>query len=106
MTQLLRSGALDGVAGIALGSWVGCGRPEQVKEVMLDRLGPLGVPVLWELGFGHCPSTLTVPLGVPVLLDADAGTLTLEVPALSERTASSTSGPISAPTSAPTSATD
>ncbi|MFG3055139.1 LD-carboxypeptidase [Kitasatospora sp. NPDC048239] len=85
LTQLLRSGALDGVAGIALGSWEGCGRADRVRDVMLDRLGPLGIPVLWELGFGHCPSTLTVPLGVPALLDADAGTLTLEVPALADR---------------------
>ncbi len=85
LTQLLRSGALAGVAGVALGSWEGCGRPERVREVMLDRLGPLGVPVLQDLGFGHSPSTLTVPLGVPALLDADAGTLTLEAPALAER---------------------
>ncbi|KJS52968.1 LD-carboxypeptidase [Streptomyces rubellomurinus] len=82
LTQFLRSGALDGVAGIALGSWEGCGRPDRVRQVMLDRLGPLGIPVLWELGFGHCPSSLTVPLGVPALLDADAGTLTLDLPAL------------------------
>ncbi|WP_371481427.1 LD-carboxypeptidase [Kitasatospora sp. NBC_00315] len=84
LTQLLRSGALEGVAGVALGSWEGCGRPERVREVMLDRLGPLGVPVLQDLGFGHCSSTLTVPLGVPALLDADAGTLTLEAPALAD----------------------
>ena len=38
--------------------------------------------MVWELGFGHCASTLTVPLGVPATLDADAATLTLEVPAL------------------------
>ncbi|MFJ3218065.1 LD-carboxypeptidase [Kitasatospora sp. NPDC086801] len=85
LTQFLRSGAFDGVAGIALGSWEGCGRLDRVRDVMLDRLAPLGVPVIWELGFGHCPSTLTVPLGVPAVLDADAGTLTLEVPALAAR---------------------
>jgi muramoyltetrapeptide carboxypeptidase len=50
--------------------------------VVLDRLGRLGVPVVWELGFGHGPSSLTVPLGIPATLDADAGTLTLKVPAL------------------------
>ncbi|MFB7663838.1 LD-carboxypeptidase [Kitasatospora sp. NPDC056138] len=82
ITQLIRSGALDGVAGVALGSWEGCGRIDRVRDVMLDRLGPLGVPVLWELGFGHGPSSLTVPLGVPAHLDADAGTLTLAVPVL------------------------
>ncbi len=49
---------------------------------MLDRLGGLGVPILGELGFGHCPSTLAVPLGVRATLDADARTLVLEESAL------------------------
>ncbi len=79
LTHLLRSGWLDGVAGVAVGSWQGC---EPVEELVRDRLGGLGVPILWDLGFGHCPSTLTVPLGVTVTLDADAGTLVLDDPAL------------------------
>ncbi len=83
LTQLRRSGALDGVAGVVLGSWDGCGPLDGVRAVMLDHLGGLGVPVLWELGFGHCPSSITVPLGVPATLDADAGTLTLDTPVLS-----------------------
>jgi muramoyltetrapeptide carboxypeptidase len=84
LTQLLRSGWLDGVAGIVLGSWAECGPYEELRALFLDRLGGLGVPVVEELGFGHCPSTLTVPLGVPAVLDAsaDAATLTMEVPAL------------------------
>ncbi|MEY9948876.1 LD-carboxypeptidase [Kitasatospora sp. GAS1066B] len=86
LSQLLRSGALDGVSGVALGSWEACGPADRIRDVILERLGPLGVPILWELGFGHSPSTLTVPLGVPAVLDADAGTLTLEVPALADRT--------------------
>ncbi len=83
LTQLLRSGWLDGVAGIALGSWQDCTPMEELRDLFLDRLGPLGVPIVWELGFGHSPSTLTVPLGVRAVLDADAATLTLQVPALS-----------------------
>ena len=35
-----------------------------------------------KLGFGHCDAALTVPLGVPAVLDADGGTITLERPAL------------------------
>ena len=76
LTQLLRSGALDGVAGVALGTWAGCGPPEAVRQVMTDRLGGLGVPVAWGLGFGHVAPQPTVPLGVPAELDAGPGTLT------------------------------
>jgi muramoyltetrapeptide carboxypeptidase len=76
LTQLLRSGALDGVAGIALGTWAGCGPPEAVRRVMHDRLGGLGVPVACGLGFGHVAPQPTVPLGVPAELDAGTGTLT------------------------------
>jgi muramoyltetrapeptide carboxypeptidase len=82
LTQLLRTGWFDGVAGIALGSWTKCGDPDRVRSLMLERLGPLGVPIVWELGFGHVPSAPTVPLGVDVELDADAGTVTLTEPAL------------------------
>ncbi|SCF87227.1 LD-carboxypeptidase [Streptomyces sp. MnatMP-M17] len=82
LTQLVRSGWLDGVAGVALGSWTECGPYDAVRTLFLDRLGGLGVPVVEELGFGHGESTLTMPLGVPAVLDAESGTLTLEVPAL------------------------
>ncbi|GAB3662119.1 S66 peptidase family protein [Glycomyces tarimensis] len=82
LTQMRRSGWFDGVAGIALGSWTDCGPYEEIRAVMLDRLGDLGVPVVEEFGFGHCAPSWTVPLGVPAVLDADAGTLEFEVPAL------------------------
>ncbi|MFD6338223.1 LD-carboxypeptidase [Streptomyces sp. NPDC060131] len=82
LTQLLRSGGLDGVAGIGLGSWAECGAPEDVRALLLDRLGGLGVPVVEELGFGHGESNLTVPLGVSAVLDAESATLTLDLPAL------------------------
>lgn len=82
LTQLLRSGWLDGVAGVVLGSWAGYEPYDDLRVVLLERLAPLGVPVVEELGFGHGPSALTVPLGLPCVLDADDGTLTFETPAL------------------------
>lgn len=77
ITQLARAGWFDRVAGIALGSWTQCGDLADVRTLMTDRLAGLGVPVGWELGFGHTPGQATVPLGVEAELDADAGTLTL-----------------------------
>ncbi|MBT2444250.1 LD-carboxypeptidase [Streptomyces sp. ISL-36] len=82
LTQLLRSGWLDGVAGIGLGSWEECGPYDEIRAVLADRLGGLGVPVVEEMGFGHSATALTVPLGVLGTLDAESGTLTLDVPAL------------------------
>ncbi|MER8224168.1 LD-carboxypeptidase [Streptomyces sp. NPDC094143] len=83
LTQLLRSGWLEGVAGILLGSWAACGPYEELRAVFADRLGGLGVPVVEEFGFGHGDGALTMPFGVMAELDADAGTLTLDEPALS-----------------------
>lgn len=82
LTQLRRSGWFDGVAGVVCGDWVDCGDPDELRAVLADRLGDLGVPVLLGLPFGHGRPQLTVPLGVPAELDADAGTLTMLVPAL------------------------
>lgn len=82
LTQLLRAGRFDGVTGIALGSWLDCGPYEKLRPVFADRLGGLGVPVAQEFGFGHGEGALTIPFGVTAELDAEAGTLTLDEPAL------------------------
>ncbi|SOE08063.1 LD-carboxypeptidase [Streptomyces sp. Ag109_G2-15] len=82
LTQLLRAGWLEGVSGVLLGSWAKCDPYERVRPMLADRLGPLGVPVVEEFGFGHCEGALTIPFGVAAELDADTGTLTLDEPAL------------------------
>jgi muramoyltetrapeptide carboxypeptidase len=76
LTQLLQAGWFDEVAGIALGTWTGCGDPAELDGVLASRLGRLGVPVLAGLPVGHGPTQLTVELGGVVDLDADGGVLT------------------------------
>ena len=82
LTQLLRSGWFTGATGVALGSWLGCGVLDEVRDVFDDLLVGLGIPVVWELGFGHCADQLTIPFGAVATLDADQATLTLAEPAL------------------------
>ncbi|MER6027679.1 LD-carboxypeptidase [Streptomyces sp. NPDC001851] len=82
LTQLLRAGWLERVHGVLLGSWEDCSRYEAIRPLLADRLGPLGVPVAEEFGFGHCAGALTIPFGVAAELDADTATLTLDEPAL------------------------
>lgn len=72
LTQLLRAGWFDRAAGIVCGSWHRCGDPEQVQDVLIDRLAPLGIPFVTEFGFGHCVDQRTMPLGATMTLDADA----------------------------------
>lgn len=70
--QLLRAGAFEGVCGIALGEFVNCDPPAgtdwTLEEVLLDRLGPLGVPILAGLPVGHGARNRPWVLGAEVEL--------------------------------------
>lgn len=79
LTQLRRSGVLQGLSGIALGQYVDCvGAPDTwtVGEMLRDRLGDLDVPVLGGFPLGHGAGQLTIPFGTRATIDTDAGTLT------------------------------
>lgn len=82
ITQLLRSGVLAGVRGIAIGQFIRTGDTAPGKwsaaDVLSDRLGSLGVPVLGGLPMGHGPSPVTLPLGTRAVLDVDRRTLTVD----------------------------
>ncbi|MFF1835981.1 LD-carboxypeptidase [Streptomyces sp. NPDC058231] len=82
LTQLRRSGYLDGVAGILCGTFTGCGDPAEIDALLVDRLGDLGAPVLAGADIGHGVPMQTFPVGVRARLDADAGTLTFDGPVL------------------------
>jgi muramoyltetrapeptide carboxypeptidase len=79
LTHLRRAGALDAVAGVAVGQFTDCadGWGVTVADVLAERLGGLGVPVLGGLPIGHGTGQLTVPVGTPATLDADTGVLTV-----------------------------
>ncbi|WP_253905870.1 LD-carboxypeptidase [Arthrobacter sp. H5] len=68
---LLRAGWFDGLTGIALGSWLKCGELHDVKALVTELLVPLGIPLVWELGFGHGPGAHSIPLGVQATLTSD-----------------------------------
>jgi len=80
LTQLLASGALDGVRGFVVGDHTRCDAPEprgslSVAEVVADLLVPLGRPIIANVPIGHGAHQATLPLGVPARLDAGAGVL-------------------------------
>ena len=83
LTQLRRSGYLDGVAGIVTGTFHDCGPPELIEDILAERLGSPAVPMLAWADVGHGGPFQTFPLGVAAELDADGATLRLLDPPLS-----------------------
>ncbi|MEV4657744.1 LD-carboxypeptidase [Micromonospora sp. NPDC049301] len=80
LTHLRRAGALDGLAGVAVGQFTDCADAWEttIVDVLGERLGDLGVPVLGGLPIGHGPGQLTVPVGTPATLDTETATLTVQ----------------------------
>ena len=83
LTQLRRSGYLDGVAGVVAGTFTGCGPPEVIQDILAERLGFLEVPMIAWANVGHGGPFQTFPYGIAAELDADAATLRLLDPPLS-----------------------
>src|SRR5262245_61209974 len=73
LTQMLRAGWFDEVTGVVIGDFSEA--DEAVDDVIRERLELLGVPMVEGAAVGHQALNLAVPLGLPVRLDATAGTL-------------------------------
>lgn len=80
LTQLAQAGKLAGAAGFVVSEHHDCApeRPERsqtLMQVLRRHLEPLGKPCLYGLPLGHGEHLASVPLGIPVELDAAAGVL-------------------------------
>lgn len=78
LTHLGNCGLLQRLGGIALGDFsvpAHAAGSITAADVLLERLGGLGIPVLGGLPVGHGTVNQSVPLGTEAVLDVDAGTL-------------------------------
>ena len=68
LTTLKLSGLLQGVRGLVFGHFerveADAHLPYDAKDVILDVLGDLDVPILYGFPSGHCAQPLTLPFGV------------------------------------------
>lgn len=83
LTQLLLSNSLSGIRGMVVGRVdaisIEEGDSAPLVEVLSDVADRLGVPVGWGVPSGHTQPNLTIPLGMPVRLDPQAGELQFRV---------------------------
>jgi muramoyltetrapeptide carboxypeptidase len=85
LTQLLSAGAFRGVRGVIVGQLLGCEEPPgtqsataTARDVVLERLGRLGLPVVTGFAFGHDERrNVALPFGTRARLHADDATLEL-----------------------------
>ena len=78
LCQLLLAGKLDGIAGLAFGSFSGCDNeyPSSgfgLLEILNHYAGFVSGPVIASLSFGHIRRNLTLPMGQRYCLDTYAG---------------------------------
>lgn len=84
LTQLRLNGDLGSVTGLALGQFVNCvpkiddDRPSfTVEEVLRDCLAGLKKPMITRMNVGHIDDQWTLPIGMPVSFDGNAGNFTV-----------------------------
>ena len=82
LTQLELAGLLGRVRAVVFGQCTRCMPPQADASLSLDRvlreqIGPLGVPAWRGALIGHIERQLTLPIGVEVEVDAEAGTIQL-----------------------------
>jgi muramoyltetrapeptide carboxypeptidase len=81
LTQLKQSIDMRQLAGIALGVFEDCNPKtndtQSLMDVLKDRLGKLGIPVIYGLSFGHIRDQFTLPVGIEAELDTENAAITL-----------------------------
>ena len=82
LSTLKNAGVLQRLAGVVLGAFTNCTPGEgygtlTLDEVFYDYIKGLNVPVFSGASFGHIRRKYTLPIGLPLEMDADAGTLRL-----------------------------
>jgi muramoyltetrapeptide carboxypeptidase len=80
LTQWRMMGAFRGVKGIITGRFSQCEPTPNIPsltvvEVLRDRLGDLGIPIISDLPFGHEGVNAALPVGTQVELEGDQGTV-------------------------------
>jgi muramoyltetrapeptide carboxypeptidase len=87
LTHLRNAGVLQEAAGLVFGEMTGTDErfDEKIgsgswRDIVLDRVSDLSMPMILDYPFGHMKTMLSLPLGVRAQLDADAGMLRLVEP--------------------------
>lgn len=83
LTTMLQAGLFEGVRAIVLGQFTDCAPGADgtsALQVLHERLGSLGIPVVGDAPFGHIADNVPLLLGAHALVDAERGSVTFSSP--------------------------
>ncbi len=77
LTHLRLSGRFARLRAVMIGELKDCGNrnPEELELLIREFFTDLGIPVLRNLPFGHHGDNLLMPIGVPVTIDTNRGSI-------------------------------
>jgi len=77
LTHLRLCGLFKNLSGVIAGQFDDCGEDFRVDELLLDAVRGVDIPVVGGFPVGHGEENLTLPMGLPAVLDSKRLTLTL-----------------------------
>ncbi|MFK5974381.1 MAG: LD-carboxypeptidase [Flavobacteriaceae bacterium] len=82
LTQLIEGTSFTKASGIIFGVCLGCNLSTNagsvtLKNVIMDRIRPLGIPAIYGMSFGHIKNNFTFPIGIKAELNTQKMTLAL-----------------------------
>ena len=85
LTHLALTGVFDRIAGFLAGDFTGTDdRSEAVQDLLMERLAPFEMPVVWGLGAGHGERNLPLPIGLHATLDTGRMRLSYHEPCFAD----------------------
>jgi len=82
LTQLKLNGVLEEISGFIFGQCTSCemssSKSLTLRQVFDDHIKPLGIPAFSGAMIGHIDNMLTLPVGLPVEMDTQEGTIKLK----------------------------
>ncbi len=86
LTHLKQYGVFRRVSGVVFGYFTHCVNPNpeygfDLRQSMLEAVAETDIPVMADMPFGHEHPTLTIPMGMQCVLDANRETVIFDGPA-------------------------
>lgn len=75
LSQMKMAGCFQGIVGVALGSFEGCGREEELHRIFNRTFRDMGIPVVAGFGIGHGRRNIVIPFGVAAELETEGARL-------------------------------